>query len=213
MTGKAWQSNKTTASWFYANCKVSKYCPQALCFGKLCNLRPDTSLDSEEIPVNDWLQFSHIWENNGYRKGRDSFIQTQWCNWINSSPGELHSSSHGFLMLYSFLKILARKPLIVYYKRSIIIITFFKILLLFSALPFIFSLMEAAINILVSQFKAFAGKEGPSHTLSRDEFQSLLSSQLPNYMKVSIYLDFTNPHETGMTVALHGWYWTRHLHL
>lgn len=44
--------------------------------------------------------------------------------------------------------------------------------------------MEAAINTLVSQFKAFAGKEGSSHTLSKDELQNLLTSQLPNYAKV-----------------------------
>ncbi|XP_036448664.1 protein S100-A13-like [Colossoma macropomum] len=43
--------------------------------------------------------------------------------------------------------------------------------------------MEAAINTLVSQFKAFAGKEGSSNTLSKDEFQKLLTSQLPNYVK------------------------------
>ncbi|MCI4374764.1 hypothetical protein PGIGA_G00009820 [Pangasianodon gigas] len=43
--------------------------------------------------------------------------------------------------------------------------------------------MEAAINTLVSQFKAFAGKEGSNHTLSKNELQSLLTSQLPNYTK------------------------------
>ena len=44
--------------------------------------------------------------------------------------------------------------------------------------------MEAAISVLVSQFKAFAGKDGSSDTLSRDEFQSLVVSQLPNLVKV-----------------------------
>ncbi|XP_042562758.1 protein S100-A13-like [Clupea harengus] len=45
------------------------------------------------------------------------------------------------------------------------------------------SSMEAAISVLVSQFKAFAGKDGSSDTLSRDEFQSLVVSQLPNLVK------------------------------
>lgn len=44
--------------------------------------------------------------------------------------------------------------------------------------------MEAAINILVSQFKTFAGKEGSAETLSRDELQSLITCQLPNFVKV-----------------------------
>ncbi|XP_030639536.1 protein S100-A13-like [Chanos chanos] len=43
--------------------------------------------------------------------------------------------------------------------------------------------MEAAINTLVSQFKVFAGKDGSSDTLSKDEFQSLVVSQLPNFVK------------------------------
>ncbi|KAI4901602.1 hypothetical protein NFI96_026401, partial [Prochilodus magdalenae] len=47
----------------------------------------------------------------------------------------------------------------------------------------ILSEMEAAINTLVSQFKTYAGKEGSSYTLSKDEFQNLLRSQLPNYVK------------------------------
>ncbi|XP_041961656.1 protein S100-A11-like [Alosa sapidissima] len=45
------------------------------------------------------------------------------------------------------------------------------------------SSMEAAISVLVSQFKVFAGKDGSSDTLSRDEFHSLVASQLPNFVK------------------------------
>ncbi|KAI5087223.1 protein S100-A11 [Silurus meridionalis] len=43
--------------------------------------------------------------------------------------------------------------------------------------------MESAINVLVAQFKTFAGKDGSSHTLSKDEFQTLVASQLPNLVK------------------------------
>ncbi|XP_062343128.1 protein S100-A11 [Osmerus eperlanus] len=43
--------------------------------------------------------------------------------------------------------------------------------------------MEPAINIIVSQFKTFAGKDGSSNTLSKEEFTSLLISQLPNFVK------------------------------
>ncbi|XP_029023877.1 protein S100-A11 [Betta splendens] len=43
--------------------------------------------------------------------------------------------------------------------------------------------MEAAISTLVTQFKTFAGKDGSGSTLSRDEFHSLVTSQLPNYVK------------------------------
>ncbi|XP_072535139.1 protein S100-A11-like [Salminus brasiliensis] len=43
--------------------------------------------------------------------------------------------------------------------------------------------MEAAINTLVSQFKAYAGKQGSAQTLSREEFQSMLTSQLKSYIK------------------------------
>uniref|UniRef100_A0A3P8VGD3 Protein S100-A13-like n=2 Tax=Cynoglossus semilaevis TaxID=244447 RepID=A0A3P8VGD3_CYNSE len=43
--------------------------------------------------------------------------------------------------------------------------------------------MEAAITTLVSQFKVFAGKDGSTSTLSKDEFQNLLTSQLPSYAK------------------------------
>lgn len=49
--------------------------------------------------------------------------------------------------------------------------------------------MESAINVLVAQFKTFASKDGSSHTLSKEEFQTLVVSQLPNLVKVrsSIY--------------------------
>ncbi|XP_076594211.1 S100 calcium binding protein W [Chaetodon auriga] len=43
--------------------------------------------------------------------------------------------------------------------------------------------MEAAIGVLVSQFKAYAGSDGSSDTLSRDEFHRLVTSQLPNFVK------------------------------
>ncbi|XP_066531333.1 protein S100-A11 [Hoplias malabaricus] len=43
--------------------------------------------------------------------------------------------------------------------------------------------MECAINVLVSQFMTYAGKSGSSQTLSRDEFQSLVTSELPNFIK------------------------------
>lgn len=44
--------------------------------------------------------------------------------------------------------------------------------------------MEAAICTLVSQFQSFAGKDGSSSTLSKEEFHNLVSSQLPNFVKV-----------------------------
>ncbi|XP_036001179.1 protein S100-A13 [Fundulus heteroclitus] len=43
--------------------------------------------------------------------------------------------------------------------------------------------MEAAITTIVTQFKLYAGNEGSSSTLSRDEFQKLVTSQLPNFVK------------------------------
>ncbi|XP_071764412.1 protein S100-A11 [Centroberyx gerrardi] len=43
--------------------------------------------------------------------------------------------------------------------------------------------MEDAINTLVSQFKTYAGKDGSSSTLSKEEFRSLVISQLPNFVK------------------------------
>ncbi|XP_040900880.1 protein S100-A11-like [Toxotes jaculatrix] len=44
-------------------------------------------------------------------------------------------------------------------------------------------MMESAVNVLVSQFKAFAGSDGSSDTLSRDEFHRLVTSELPNFVK------------------------------
>ncbi|RVE67221.1 hypothetical protein OJAV_G00115290 [Oryzias javanicus] len=43
--------------------------------------------------------------------------------------------------------------------------------------------MEAAITTIVSQFQAYAGSEGCSSTLSKDEFQKLVAAQLPNFVK------------------------------
>ncbi|XP_072303264.1 protein S100-A11 [Eucyclogobius newberryi] len=45
--------------------------------------------------------------------------------------------------------------------------------------------MEAAISTLVSQFKACAGKDGSASTLSKEEFQNLVSTHLPNFVKLS----------------------------
>ncbi|KAM9339983.1 protein S100-A11 [Symphorus nematophorus] len=42
--------------------------------------------------------------------------------------------------------------------------------------------MEDAICTLVTQFKHYAGKDGSSSTLNKDEFQNLVTSQLPNYV-------------------------------
>ncbi|XP_058503324.1 protein S100-A11-like [Solea solea] len=43
--------------------------------------------------------------------------------------------------------------------------------------------MESAIGVLVTQFKAYAGSDGSSDTLSRDEFCKLLKSELSNFVK------------------------------
>ncbi|KAM4736352.1 protein S100-A11-like [Anableps anableps] len=43
--------------------------------------------------------------------------------------------------------------------------------------------METAIGVLVSQFKAYAGRDGSSDTLSRDKFQKLVKSELSNLVK------------------------------
>ncbi|XP_061111819.1 protein S100-A11-like [Conger conger] len=43
--------------------------------------------------------------------------------------------------------------------------------------------MESAISALVSHFKAFAGKDGSSASLSREEFCSLVTAQLPTFVK------------------------------
>lgn len=51
--------------------------------------------------------------------------------------------------------------------------------------------MEAAICTLVSQFQSFAGKDGSSSTLSREEFHHLVSSQLPNFVKVGFPASIT----------------------
>ncbi|KAJ8267804.1 hypothetical protein COCON_G00129760 [Conger conger] len=45
--------------------------------------------------------------------------------------------------------------------------------------------MESAISALVSHFKAFAGKDGSSASLSREEFCSLVTAQLPTFVKNS----------------------------
>ncbi|XP_036371897.1 protein S100-A13-like [Megalops cyprinoides] len=43
--------------------------------------------------------------------------------------------------------------------------------------------MESAINTLVTQFKTFAGNDGSSDTLSKEELRNLVVSQLPNFVK------------------------------
>ncbi|CAG5886155.1 protein S100-A11 [Menidia menidia] len=43
--------------------------------------------------------------------------------------------------------------------------------------------MEGAISTIVSQFKEHAGNDGSSSTLSKSEFHSLVTAQLPNYVK------------------------------
>lgn len=48
------------------------------------------------------------------------------------------------------------------------------------------SIMEAAICTLVTQFKTYAGKDGSASTLSKEEFHKLVTSQLPNYVKVNL---------------------------
>lgn len=48
--------------------------------------------------------------------------------------------------------------------------------------------MEAAINTIVSQFKVYAGHDASSNTLSKEEFHKLVSSQLPNFVKVCLFI-------------------------
>ncbi|KAM9310837.1 S100 calcium binding protein W [Pholidichthys leucotaenia] len=43
--------------------------------------------------------------------------------------------------------------------------------------------MESAIIELVSLFKAYAGSDCSSNTLSRDEFRKLVASELPNLVE------------------------------
>ncbi|XP_072317228.1 protein S100-A13-like [Eucyclogobius newberryi] len=43
--------------------------------------------------------------------------------------------------------------------------------------------MEAAIAELVSKFRLYAGAEGSSSTLSRDEFHKLVTTELPNLVE------------------------------
>ncbi|KAJ0000430.1 hypothetical protein NQD34_012272 [Periophthalmus magnuspinnatus] len=43
--------------------------------------------------------------------------------------------------------------------------------------------MEAAIGELVSKFKVYAGIEGSSSTLSRDEFHKMVTAELPNLVE------------------------------
>lgn len=50
--------------------------------------------------------------------------------------------------------------------------------------------MEAAIATIVSQFKAYAGNEGSSTTLSKDEFHKLVTSQLSSLVKVCLFSCF-----------------------
>ncbi|XP_042345727.1 protein S100-A13-like [Plectropomus leopardus] len=45
--------------------------------------------------------------------------------------------------------------------------------------------MESAVGVLVSQFKAYAGSDGSSDTLNRDEFHKLVTSELPNLVKIA----------------------------
>lgn len=47
--------------------------------------------------------------------------------------------------------------------------------------------MEAAICTLVTEFKRFAGNDASAATLSAQEFHKLVTSQLPNYVKVGCY--------------------------
>uniref|UniRef100_A0A674DDN3 EF-hand domain-containing protein n=1 Tax=Salmo trutta TaxID=8032 RepID=A0A674DDN3_SALTR len=47
--------------------------------------------------------------------------------------------------------------------------------------------MDSVINVVVSQFKTFAGNgnDGSSNTLNKEEFSSLVASQLPSFVKIN----------------------------
>ncbi|KAM3613555.1 uncharacterized protein V6R79_001324 [Siganus canaliculatus] len=45
--------------------------------------------------------------------------------------------------------------------------------------------MESAIGVLVTQFKVYAGSDGSSDTLSKEEFHRLVQSELPNFVKTA----------------------------
>lgn len=47
-------------------------------------------------------------------------------------------------------------------------------------------IMEPAISTLITQFKTYAGKDGSSSTLSKDEFHNLVTAELPNLVKVNL---------------------------
>nr|XP_046182332.1 protein S100-A11-like [Oncorhynchus gorbuscha] len=55
--------------------------------------------------------------------------------------------------------------------------------------------MDFVINV-VSQFKTFAGNDGSSNTLNKEEFNSLVASQLPAFVK--------NTSDTGVIEQLIG---------
>lgn len=57
--------------------------------------------------------------------------------------------------------------------------------------------MESAICTIVTQFKNYAGKDGSSSTLSKEEFHNLVSSQLSNYVQVNLL--------TSSSYSTHRW--------
>uniref|UniRef100_A0A8C7U6Q7 S100/CaBP-9k-type calcium binding subdomain domain-containing protein n=1 Tax=Oncorhynchus mykiss TaxID=8022 RepID=A0A8C7U6Q7_ONCMY len=56
--------------------------------------------------------------------------------------------------------------------------------------------MDSVINVVVSQFKTFAGNDGSSNTLNKEEFSSLVASQLLAFVK--------NTSDTGVIEQLIG---------
>lgn len=58
------------------------------------------------------------------------------------------------------------------------------------------TIMESAICTIVTQFKNYAGKDGSSSTLSKEEFHNLVSSQLSNYVQVNL---------TSSSYSTHRW--------